>query len=196
MSYSKSLKRLKWGHRCYLKSKSNPATFSPKLRKDLKENGQKPYAVIVTCGDSRVPVEHIFSAGIGELFVVRNAGNVIGNFEMGSVEYAVGHLGVPLVVVLGHTHCGAVHAAVSGGESNFIKCITNEISKALDGETDLRKCERLNASNSVKKLSTSPLLKKFQEEDKLKIISAIYDIDSANVIFSETEEQLIRKVTI
>ena len=72
--------------------------------------------MIVTCSDSRVPAEHIFSAGIGELFVIRTAGNVIGTYELGSVEYGAEHLHAPIVVVLGHTGCGAISAALSFGK--------------------------------------------------------------------------------
>lgn len=94
--YKKALEQLKCGNAQYVVNQSNPAVFTNELRQELCEKGQKPYAVIITCGDSRVPPEHIFSAGLGELFVIRNAGNLIGNFETGSAEYAAEHLGTPL----------------------------------------------------------------------------------------------------
>ena len=84
------------------------------LRASLAENGQHPRAVVITCSDSRVIPEAIFDAGLGELFVIRVAGNVLGPIELGSVEYAVEHLGCPEVIMLGHTGCGAVGAALSG----------------------------------------------------------------------------------
>lgn len=90
------------------------------------------------CFDSRVIPEHIFSAGIGELFVIRLAGNVIDDHQLGSIEYAAGHLGCKLVVVLGHTHCGAVDAAIHHQPEGYIKYITDEIKKAIGDETGLR----------------------------------------------------------
>lgn len=87
----------------------------PRWRHDAAVHGQHPWATVVSCSDSRVPVEMIFDAGLGDLFVVRVAGNVIDAHECGSVEYAVEHLHTPLVVIIGHEHCGAVEAVVQGG---------------------------------------------------------------------------------
>ena len=95
--------------------------------------GQSPYAIIVTCSDSRVIPENIFSAGIGELFVIRLAGNIIDDHQLGSIEYAAGHLGCRLVVVLGHTHCGAVDAAINSEPAGYIRCITDEIKEGHRG---------------------------------------------------------------
>ena len=81
--------------------------------KKFSENGQQPYAIIITCSDSRVVPELIFSAGIGDLFVIRVAGNVIDSHQLGSIEYAAEHLGTGLIVVLGHDKCGAVDAAMN-----------------------------------------------------------------------------------
>lgn len=106
---------LKQQNEIYVKTGKNSGDLSESKREDTTENGQHPYAVIVTCSDSRVPAEHIFNAGIGELFVIRTAGNVIGDHALGSVEYGMEHLGAKLVVVLGHTNCGAVDAALNGG---------------------------------------------------------------------------------
>ncbi|MDR0817948.1 MAG: carbonic anhydrase [Oscillospiraceae bacterium] len=148
------------------------------VREDTAVNGQKPYAVIVTCSDSRVPPEHIFSAGIGELFVVRTAGNVIGDFERGTVEYAVGHLGVPLVVVMGHTHCGAVGAALdTHGEApqGSLGKLVTEIKTAIGGERDELNAVKLNVRNSVARLRESAELREVQ------IAAAVYDIASGKV---------------
>jgi carbonic anhydrase len=109
------LNRLKEGNAKFVKAIANDADVSLPLRKELAEKGQRPYAIIVTCADSRVPPEHIFNAGLGDLFVIRTAGNVVGEYERASVEYAVAHLGTRLVVVMGHTHCGAVNAALLAG---------------------------------------------------------------------------------
>jgi len=147
------------------------------------QNGQNPYAVVITCSDSRVPPEHIFSAGIGDLFVIRTAGNVIGDFELGSIEYAVGHLDVPLILVLGHNHCGAVAAAMEGhGEGNTQK-ILDEIMPAISGEDDVDKCENLNIENSFCRISESEILRNLISKGKVKVVSGKYDIETGVVEF-------------
>lgn len=105
------LDRLIQGNTNFKEIPVNPAALTQELRENTAEQGQSPLAVVLCCSDSRVPPEHIFHTGIGELFVVRNAGNLIGPFALGSVEYAVEHLGTPLVLLMGHTNCGAVGAA-------------------------------------------------------------------------------------
>ena len=94
---------------------TNPSTDAER-REALAENGQHPFVTILTCADSRIPVERVFDRGVGELFVVRVAGNVAGSSETGTIEYGVGHLKTRLLVVMGHTKCGAVAAACSGAE--------------------------------------------------------------------------------
>ena len=122
-----AVKKLVEGNKLFLKSKSGTGDISPEKRKDTAENGQHPYAIIITCSDSRVIPESIFNAGIGDLFVIRVAGNVMDDHQLGSVEYAAHHLGVKLIVVLGHDHCGAVDAAVNHDPDGYIKFITDEI---------------------------------------------------------------------
>ena len=100
---STALLKLKEGNLAYLEAKRNIGDISPEMRADTCENGQHPFAVVLTCADSRVVPEHMFMAGIGELFVIRVAGNVMGDTQMASVLYAVSHLGAKLVMVLGHT---------------------------------------------------------------------------------------------
>ena len=99
----------------YAAAASNDGDVSRELRRQTAEDGQSPYAVVLACSDSRVPPEHIFNAGIGELFVIRTAGNVVGEYELGSIEYGAEHLHAQLVLVLGHSGCGAVEAALNGG---------------------------------------------------------------------------------
>lgn len=187
MHYLDALKKLKAGSDLYLECQSNPSIFHQELREELKNRGQKPYATIITCSDSRVPVQHIFSASMGELFVIRNAGNVIGEFEIGSAEYASEHLGVQLIVVLGHTHCGAVHSTVHNEGHSYITSITDKILKGIGEERDQRKCEVLNAQYGVQCLEQSAVLQKLQAEDKLKIIYAMYDIESGVVTYQDIE---------
>ncbi|WP_455543995.1 carbonic anhydrase [Intestinibacter sp.] len=187
MHYLEALDKLKQGSKLYLECQSNPSIFNQDLREELKHRGQKPYATIITCSDSRVPVQHIFSASMGELFIIRNAGNVIGDFEIGSAEYASEHLGVELIVVLGHTHCGAVDATVRNEGHGYIKSITEKVSEAIGDEKDQRKAEVINARYSVKCLKKSEVLNKLENQDKLKIISAMYDIESGEVIFDDID---------
>ena len=122
--------KLAAGNLKYLNAENGSGDISRRIRMSTWAKGQSPYAIIVTCSDSRVIPESIFSAGIGELFVIRLAGNVIDDQQLGSIEYAAGHLGCRLVVVLGHTHCGAVDAAIHYEPEGYIKYITDEIKKA------------------------------------------------------------------
>ena len=113
------------------------------LREQTAVHGQHPRAIVVACSDARVIPEEIFDAVLGELFVIRVAGNVLDNHQLGSIEYAAAHLGCPLVVVLGHTRCGAVGAALHGESDGFIRYITDEIAAAIGDERDpLRACEK------------------------------------------------------
>ena len=177
LSAAEALEKLKEGNARYLDAASNPGDISSLIRKKTCEEGQSPYAVVITCSDSRVIPESIFSAGIGELFVIRVAGNVIDNHQLGSVEYAADHLGCNLVVVLGHTHCGAVGAAIGGGAGGFIKSITDEIMAAIGDEKDDYKASCLNVENSVKKIQENIHI------DGLKAMGAVYHIEDGHVEF-------------
>ena len=177
-----ALKKLKEGNAQYLNAEKNGGDISPALRLKTCNEGQFPYAIIVTCSDSRVIPESIFNAGIGELFVIRVAGNVIDNHQLGSIEYAAEHLGSPLVVVMGHNHCGAVGAAIGGGAESFIKSITDEIQKAIGDEKDDYKACCLNVQNSVKKVEESLGVKQ-GEEHGLKVCGAVYHLEDGKVEF-------------
>lgn len=179
----KALARLKEGNEYYILHKQNPAVLDDGRRGELVKNGQSPYAVIITCADSRVAPEHIFSAGLGDLFVIRNAGNVIGHHELGSVEYATEHLGVPLAVVMGHTHCGAVKATIEGSAGGYIKVIADTVRQAIGEETEPRNCERKNAAAGVEKLMESSVISRLVGEGKLAVVSAVYDIETGKVEF-------------
>ncbi|MBR1629186.1 MAG: carbonic anhydrase [Lachnospiraceae bacterium] len=150
------------------------------LRHDLVENGQHPIATVICCSDSRVVPEAIFSVNIGELFVIRVAGNVIGAQEMGSIEYAVGHLHTPLVFVLGHDHCGAVAATLEGGAAGFIAAITNEIQSAIDGETNPDEASKKNVRYAVEKLKSA--VKHFHgEQQRVILCGGVYHQISGKV---------------
>ncbi|MCI9463229.1 MAG: carbonic anhydrase [Lachnospiraceae bacterium] len=183
LSADEALLKLQQGNEKYLNASANPGDVSPAIRKDTCENGQHPYATVITCSDSRVIPESIFSAGIGELFTIRVAGNVVNNFEIGSVEYAADHLGTNLVVVLGHTNCGAVGAAMSGPGEGFIKSITDEIQAAIGDEKDGYKASCLNVRNSIAKIEKSLHIPAGQDKDGLKVVGAIYHIEDGHVEF-------------
>ncbi|MFB3763631.1 MAG: carbonic anhydrase [Methanotrichaceae archaeon] len=158
-------------------------------------SAQHPFAVIVGCSDSRVSPEIIFDQGIGDLFVVRTAGEVMDGSSIGSIEYAVEHLNVPLVVVLGHDSCGAVKAAVDGGEApGHIASLVEAIKPAVDEARSETKNnnEVLNISidnninNVVNDLSSSePILSAYVKKGKLKIVGARYHLQSGKVDLME-----------
>jgi carbonic anhydrase len=151
-------------------------------------SAQYPFAVIVSCSDSRVPPEIIFDQGIGDIFVVRTAGQVIDNVTLGSIEYAIEHLNVPLVVVLGHDSCGAVKAAVAGGEApghigSLVDAISPAVKKARAMNGDLlNNSIDINIQNIVINLILSqPILSKAINGGKLKIVGARYALNSGAV---------------
>lgn len=174
---SDALERLKQGNKTYINSTRGVGDISPEKRLYTSQHGQKPYAVIVSCADSRVIPECIFSAGIGDLFVIRVAGNVVDGYQLGSIEYAVEHLGCKLVVVLGHTGCGAVGAALqeNGGH---VKLITDEIRRAIGLEQDTEKASVLNVKQSVCKIK-----EQLTEGEGVLVTGALYRTDSGIVDF-------------
>ncbi len=171
------------GNNKYVNNGKNTGDISENVRKDTANNGQSPYAVVITCSDSRVPPEHVFNAGIGELFVIRTAGNVIGDYELGSVEYGAEHLHTKLVLVLGHTNCGAVDAALSGGAHGYIEKITDEISSCLPEGCDAREAEILNVKNSIAEIMKSEIMQEMTESGAVEIRGAVYNIESGEVEF-------------
>ena len=177
-----ALKKLKSGNERYLSANKSDGDISLAIREKTCTEGQKPYAIVVTCSDSRVIPESIFGAGIGELFVIRVAGNVMDNHQIGSVEYAADHLGCRLVVVMGHSHCGAVGAAISDSPEGYVKYITDEIKKAIGGEKDDYKACCLNVQNSIKVIEESLKIQP-DKEDGLKVCGAVYHIEDGRVEF-------------
>ena len=182
VSADEALERLRLGNEKYLNAVTSEGDISPKMRAMTCEQGQKPYAVIVTCSDSRVIPESIFSAGIGELFVIRVAGNVMDDHQLGSIEYAAEHLGIRLIVVLGHDHCGAVDAAINHDPDGYIKFITDEIKLAIGDEQDDYKACCLNVRRSVDVIESSFEIHR-EEEHGLKVIGAIYTLADGRVEF-------------
>lgn len=177
MTTQEIIARLKEGNARFINAVKNDGDISKAVRIDTAEHGQHPYAVVISCADSRVVPEDIFMAGIGEIFDIRVAGNVIAESQMGSIEYAVGHLGCRLILVLGHTNCGAVGAAIEGGTSSYVKTITDRIKSAVGSETDSDRAARLNVMKSVKDIKEKLTVKK----DDFAICGAIYDIREGRV---------------
>ena len=157
--------------------------------------GQAPLAVLVSCSDSRVPPELLFGRGLGEVFIVRNAGNTVDTTALGSIQYAVAELGVPLVLVLGHERCGAVDAAVKvvkdnatfpGAIGQMIEPILPAVIKAQAQSGDLLdNAVRENVRRVVSRLrsATEPLLLEPQRAGKLRIVGARYDLEDGDVDF-------------
>jgi carbonic anhydrase len=179
MEAEKSLERLRQGAEQYEARGAYAGDVSEQVRMRTAA-GQRPFATIVTCSDSRVIPEAIFSCGIGDIFVIRTAGSVIGAHELASIEYAAHHLHVPLTVVLGHTHCGAVGAAIAGKTEGNIGVITRAIRAAIGGETDPIKATRINAENSVRCIRED-----LQGGEAHRVCGAVYDIASGHVTWLE-----------
>ena len=161
------IERLQEGNRRYAASEKGT------LRIRLATEGQHPYAVVVCCSDSRVIPEEIFGASLGELFVIRVAGNVLDRHQIGSIEYATGHLGCRLVIMLGHTGCGAVEAALEGHADGYVSYIVDDIRKAIGEEKNPDEACRLNVIHGVE------VLKK--ELRDIEIRGAVYDILTGQV---------------
>jgi len=194
---TQALAVLKTGNEQFIQGSVNP-NVTEATRKDLAENGQKPHTVVITCSDSRVPPELIFNSGLGEVFVIRTAGNVVGDYEIGSVEYAVDHLGSPLVLVMGHTQCGAVGAAVDGGHAvghvaDIVEEITPSVTKAKQQEKDSAKvadvAENLNVENSVNNLLESDVISKLVKDGKVEVKGCKYDISTGKIQYFENDTQ-------
>jgi carbonic anhydrase len=189
-----ALKKLLDGNSNYVSNRLTMKDSSgPKTRQALAA-GQRPYAVILSCSDSRVPPEIIFDKGLGEIFVVRVAGNIADPIIIGSIEYAVEHFGSSLIMVLGHSRCGAVTAAVdaTGHEHGNIGAIVNTISPAVqlarketkwaDKSQLVEASVDMNVKLTAKSLvEQSPVIRSLVDSGKLKIVSAKYDLDDGTV---------------
>ena len=185
MSAAKAVEKLKEGNEKYLETLTGMGDVSKESRMRTYLHGQHPYAIVVTCSDSRVIPESIFSAGIGDLFVIRLAGNVIDDHQLGSIEYAAGHLGCRLIVVLGHTHCGAVDAAMNSDPEGYIKFITDEIKRAIGDEKDERKACEKNVWQSIQMIEHSLEIHHIEDEIGLRVVGAMYDIETGKVVFMQ-----------
>ena len=177
-----SLRRLMGGNAAYLEGGGNPAELTDLIRLRTAHEGQRPWAAVVCCADSRVPPEHIFSAGIGELFVIRNAGNVMTPAALGSVEYAAAHLHVPLILVMGHRGCGAVAAALQKHrEAGALEELIAQVRAGIGHAASPKQAERNNLCHALEALGRSEVLRDLADRGKLGFAGAMYDIRSGAV---------------
>ncbi|MBP5694962.1 MAG: carbonic anhydrase [Bacilli bacterium] len=155
--------------------------YSLYIREDKTNNGQHPFAIVITCSDSRVVPEIIFNASLGDLFVIRVAGNVVGDYELSSVAYALKHLNTKCVLVLGHTNCGAIEAALSNHDAGKARPLVNNIRRAINGILDKDEATKANILNSLNTIKNH--FKKDKDLAQIEYFSAIYEIDSGAVKF-------------
>lgn len=192
ISADKALEKLVQGNKRFVELKQKHPDENKKRRAEMVK-GQHPFVVILSCSDSRVPPELIFDQGLGDIFEIRNAGNVLDEHVIGSIEYAVMHCGVKLIVIMGHQDCGAIAATLSGiSETKYIKSLEDSIQPAIDDCK--KKGLEINSDNVVKAhvtqdinelLSQDTELVKYMKEHDVKIIPAYYHLDSGVVDFEK-----------
>jgi carbonic anhydrase len=202
-----ALKKLMDGNARVVESKMTAGALCDITARGKLAKGQKPYAIVLSCSDSRVPPELIFDQGLGEIFVVRDAGNVTDQIVLGSIEYAAEHIGSPLIVVLGHERCGAVTATVDAkgkGEGNvgaIVKAIAPALKKVKAECKKHKECDRKDkakliecvvdmnarmvAANLVKQ---SKVIAELVKEGKVRIVAAKYDLDDGKVTLFEDKK--------
>ena len=184
-----ALSRLLNGDKRFVAGKSEEPTGAALVeRRHALAKDQKPFAVILGCSDSRVPPELIFDVTLGDIFVVRTAGEVVDAIVLGSLEYAIEHLGTKLIVVLGHERCGAVTAAVSGAtDTGDIPDVLKAISPAVEetkGQSGdaIENAVRANARDIAKRLQSSgPIIAPRVQSGEVKIVAAYYSLDTGQV---------------
>jgi carbonic anhydrase len=191
---AEALQRLKAGNERFVRGEAKFPTVQESVLASLKQ-GQQPFATILSCSDSRVPPELVFDAGLGELFVIRVAGNVLGPSVSGTLEYAAAHLHTPLFVVIGHENCGAVMAAidvrVKGAKlEKHISVLLENILPALDDvdlgalpEKRLHAAVEANVRRTMRVLRESPEGRALIGKGEVMMVGAVYDLDTGRVEF-------------
>lgn len=190
LSADEALKKLKQGNKRFVQLHQKHPDESGKRRKEMLK-GQRPFVIVLSCSDSRVPPELIFDQGLGDIFEIRNAGNVLNPHVIGSIEYAVMHCGVKLIVIMGHQDCGAINATLSGvSETKYIQALEDSIQPAV--ENCKAKGLEINSDNVVKahvmqdieELMEQDLeLVQYMKKHNVKIVPAYYHLDSGKVDF-------------
>lgn len=187
MKHEEIIARLKDGNSRFVADNLEGKLQDDSRRKELTK-GQQPHTIVLSCADSRVVPELAFDAGLGELFVLRVAGNVANTSTIASIEYAVAHCGSTVIVVLGHQSCGAVTAAVAGGDNghnlnHLLAHIAPAIASAPDGAS-VNDVVKVNAKKTVEELSSrSAIIGNAVSSGSVKVVPAYYNLDSGKVDF-------------
>jgi carbonic anhydrase len=196
------LEKLQYGNELFAKGELVPPKVDETTRRKLEAEGQHPFAVVVSCSDSRVPPELIFNRGLGDLFVVRVAGNIVNEENLASIEYAVEHLDTPLIVVLGHTHCGAVKAAVAGKPLEghlphlvaHIEPVVRQLHTThphLKGEALIERVVQENVRHTLSQiLKRSAIVRERYELGKLQFAGGVYHLGEGTVEWLKLPEEL------
>lgn len=202
MNADLALEKLKQGNQQFVEAIQMDNELTTKISRDAMGGEQKPFAIVLGCSDSRVPAELVFSQGLGDLFVIRVAGNVVAPSQIGSIEFACQQFGTELVVVMGHSRCGAITATVdslltdpdslSPNLASIVDRVTPAVhpivsaGEGLDRDELLRRAGKANVLQSVQGLKLrSRILRGLASKNKLTIVGAEYCIDSGAVEFFE-----------
>ena len=188
ISPDRAIEMLKEGNQRFLNK--NESERDLHLQVNQTSGGQFPYAAVLSCIDSRVPVELTFDQGIGDIFSARVAGNIINEDILGSIEYACGVAGSKAILVLGHTKCGAVTAACQGVELGNITALLSKVKPAIKevqertGQLEVEEVTKSNVNQSIQEIrEKSALLGDLEKEGKIKIVGAVYHVEDGRVTF-------------
>ena len=188
ISPDKAVEMLKEGNQRFLDK--NVQDRDLHIQVQNTSDGQFPYAVVLSCIDSRVPVELVFDQGVGDIFSARVAGNIINEDILGSIEYACGVAGSKAILVLGHTKCGAVTSACKGVELGNITALLSKVKPAIsnvqerDGEVEVEEVTKANVHQSIKEIrEKSSILADLETEGKIKIVGAVYHVEDGRVTY-------------
>lgn len=202
MNADEALARLREGNQRYVDNTTRLAEINDWQRRAELAKGQEPFAIILGCSDSRVPAEIVFDQGLGDLFVIRVAGNVVAPSLVGSVEFAASQFGTPLVVVLGHSSCGAIRATLdqlascsespSPNLADIVERVRPAVAPLMERTPErptaelMEEAVRANVHASVRGLTAeSPILAERVRDGRLKVVGAEYDLASGEVSFLE-----------
>jgi len=200
ISASEALERLREGNRRFASGVESSNTLTNQTRRNELAAGQEPFAIVLGCSDSRVPAEIVFDQGLGDLFVIRVAGNIVASSQIGSVEFAAERFGTPLVVVLGHSQCGAVLATLEEltrpreAQSRNLRSIVDRVRPSVeallatelrnDPDALVRQAVRANVRVSANQLRHgSELLEQLIQRNGLRVVGAEYSLGSGVVEF-------------
>jgi carbonic anhydrase len=195
-----ALRRLQEGNQRFVSNESGSGAFLNRARRAELANGQEPFAIILGCSDSRVPAEIVFDQGLGDLFVIRVAGNIVAPSQVGSVEFAAARFGTRLVVVLGHSQCGAILATLeelrrpAENQSRNLRAIVDRVRPSVEGllhaglgrddDTLVNEAVRLNIRASADHLRHgSEVLEQLIQDEGLLVVGAEYSLETGLVDF-------------